>query len=68
MPNIGEERRYKAQQIGDGGTTGSLSGNVADNGTLAFNRISGGTDAYAQQVVLEAAGELAGDEDEEDEA
>ncbi|HEY0117037.1 MAG TPA: autotransporter domain-containing protein, partial [Allosphingosinicella sp.] len=25
-------------QIGNGGTTGSISGNVVDNGTLAFNR------------------------------
>ncbi|MEN9773450.1 MAG: hypothetical protein RL322_520, partial [Pseudomonadota bacterium] len=30
---------------------------VAGGGTLAFNRISGGTDAYAQQVVLAAPGE-----------
>ena len=25
-------------QIGNGGTTGSIAGNVTDNGTLVFNR------------------------------
>ena len=25
-------------QLGNGGTTGTLAGNVLDNGTLAFNR------------------------------
>src|SRR4029079_2814499 len=25
-------------QVGNGGTTGSIAGNVVDNGTLAFNR------------------------------
>ena len=28
-------------QIGDGGTTGSIIGNVADNGALVFNRVDG---------------------------
>jgi fibronectin-binding autotransporter adhesin len=28
-------------QLGNGGTTGSISGNVTDNGTLAFNRSNG---------------------------
>src|SRR6185369_16358344 len=30
-------------QIGDGGTTGSILGNVTDNATLAFNRIDSPT-------------------------
>ncbi|MFC5768463.1 autotransporter-associated beta strand repeat-containing protein [Thauera sinica] len=41
-------------QIGDGGTTGSIVGNVADEGTLAFER----SDAYVFAGVVSGGGQL----------
>jgi autotransporter-associated beta strand protein len=41
-------------QIGNGGTTGSITGNVTDNGTLAFNR----SDAMTFGGVISGAGSL----------
>ncbi|WP_342737243.1 autotransporter domain-containing protein [Bradyrhizobium sp. B117] len=41
-------------QIGNGGTTGSIVGNVADNGTLAFNR----SDAVSFGGVISGTGAL----------
>ncbi|WP_043879055.1 S8 family serine peptidase [Azorhizobium caulinodans] len=41
-------------QIGNGGTTGSITGNVLDNGTLAFNR----SDALTYGGVVSGAGNL----------
>ncbi|HEY4202131.1 MAG TPA: autotransporter outer membrane beta-barrel domain-containing protein [Devosiaceae bacterium] len=41
-------------QLGDGTTTGSIMGNVADNGTLAFNR----SDAVVFGGVVSGTGEL----------
>ena len=35
-------------QLGNGGTTGSIVGNVIDNGTLAFNRSDG--DVFAGTI------------------
>ena len=41
-------------QIGNGGTTGSITGNVTDNGTLAFNR----SDAMTFDGVISGTGSL----------
>jgi fibronectin-binding autotransporter adhesin len=41
-------------QIGNGGTTGSITGNVTDNGTLAFDR----SDAVTFSGVISGAGSL----------
>ena len=41
-------------QIGNGGTSGSLTGNVADGGTLAFDR----TDSLTYAGVISGAGDL----------
>ena len=41
-------------QIGNGGTTGSITGNVTDNGTLAFNR----SDAMTFGGVISGTGSL----------
>ncbi len=55
-------------QVGDGGTIGSISGNVANSGTLAFNRtdtityggdVTGGTLVQAGSGTLIATGALA---------
>ena len=49
-------------QVGNGGTTGSIAGNVVDNGTLAFNRSDnltyGGVISGAGSVVKLGAGVL----------
>ncbi|MHB1202241.1 MAG: autotransporter outer membrane beta-barrel domain-containing protein, partial [Acidithiobacillus sp.] len=39
---------YTSLQIGDGGSGGSLSGNIVDNGTLAFN--NAGTTTFPGQI------------------
>ena len=41
-------------QLGNGGTTGSIVGNVVDNGALAFNR----SDAYAFAGPISGSGSL----------
>ncbi|WP_181832519.1 autotransporter-associated beta strand repeat-containing protein [Bosea caraganae] len=42
-------------QLGDGGTTGSITGTIANNGTLAFNR----SDAVSLSGVISGSGSLA---------
>ncbi len=41
-------------QIGNGGVTGSITGNIVDNGTVAFNR----SDAFTYASVISGLGVL----------